>query len=98
MQPASTCIHIHIYSISTPYINPPTSIPLHRNHETSILIPVQQRILPALGLRVLNIRPAIHETLVGEDAGEFASDGAVHVLHYFKVCREEDVEVALLDL
>ena len=32
------------------------------------------------------------------DGGEFACDGAVHVLHYFEVGGEEDVEVAWLDL
>lgn len=71
---------------------------LHRDHKTSILIPVQQRILPAPRRRVLDVRPAIHEGLVVEHAGELARDGAVHVLHDLEVCGEEDVEVALLDL
>ena len=50
------------------------------------------------GLRILNISPAIHEPLMGKDAGEFAGDGTVHVFHNLEVGGKQDVEVALLDL
>lgn len=71
---------------------------LHSDHKAGIFIPVQQRALSRFGLRILDIRPAIHEPLMRHDLCELAGDGAVHVFHDLEVGWEEDVEVALLDL
>lgn len=73
-------------------------IELHRRKNTSILIPAQQRILSVFRLRLFYICPAPEKLLVREDAGELAGYGAVHEFHDVEICREEDVEVALMDL
>ena len=71
---------------------------LHCRENTSILIPAQQWILPVLRLRLFYVRPALEELLVREDTGQLAGYGTVYELHDVEICREEDVEVALMDL
>lgn len=68
---------------------------LHSRDDARILIPAEQRILAAACLRVLDVGPALHEVLVGQDTRQLARHGAVHVFHDGEVGREEDVEVAL---
>lgn len=73
-------------------------MPSYSHHETGILVPVEQRVLSTFRLRILHIRPSIHESLMGLDGRELASNGSVHILHDFKVRWEENVEVSLLYL
>lgn len=73
-------------------------MPLHRHHDTSVLVPGQERVLAVPRLRVFDVRPATHEVFVAHDLGQFASDGAVEVLDDVEIRGEEDIEVALLDL
>lgn len=69
---------------------------LHSDHDTSVLIPPQQRILPAPHLCLFRIAPPREEVLVRRDPRQPPRDRAVHVLHHSKVRREQDVEVPLL--
>jgi hypothetical protein len=71
---------------------------LYSNHDTCILIPVQQWVLPTLSLCILDVRPSLHEVLVSECSCQFTRYSTVHVLHDFEICRKENVEVALLNL
>lgn len=77
---------------------PPPSTHSHSRKYTSILIPAQQRVLPVLRLRLLNIRPSPQEVLMRHDARELACYRAVDLLHHREVGGEEDVEIALVDL
>lgn len=72
--------------------------PLHGNHDTRVLVPGYQRVVPVLRARLGDISPARHELLVRVRARELACDGRVHGLHDLEVGGEEDVEVALVDL
>lgn len=67
-------------------------------HNAGIRIPGQERVLAVLGLGVFDVGPSAEEILVAEHLGQFARDGAVDVFHDGEIGREEDVEVALLDL
>lgn len=71
---------------------------LYSDHDTSIRIPAQQRVLAIARSRVLYICPSPKVFLVRHCARQFARHGSVHVLHGLKVCREEDVKIALMDL
>ena len=71
---------------------------LHRDQHAGVLIPGQQRVLPVLRLRVLNVRPPAHEVLVAHYLGQLARDGAVDVFGRVEVGRKEDVEISLMDL
>jgi hypothetical protein len=71
---------------------------LYSSQNFGILVPRQQRILSTPRLRITNISPSFHEFLVAADEGQFTGNGAVQVLDDVEVCREEDVEVALVDL
>lgn len=75
-------------------------LPSSRNpqHSRRVLIPLQHRILPAQRPRILRIRPPLQKLLLAHDPREFAGDGRVHVFHDVEIAREEDIEVALLDL
>ena len=57
-----------------------------------------ERVLAALGLRVLRERPAPHEVAVRLDARELAGNGAVDGLGDVPVRGEEDIEVTLMNL
>jgi hypothetical protein len=70
----------------------------HGTENTGVLIPRQQRILAVPCLRILDVRPTLHEILVAGDGRQFARDGPVYVLDDVEVGGEEDVEVALVDL
>src|ERR1700759_4698196 len=74
------------------------SIYLDSDHEAGVLVPVEQRVLAGLCLRILDVCPTAHKALVRLDLGEFASDRAVHVLHDLEVGGKQDVEVSLLYL
>lgn len=71
---------------------------LHSNHDTSVLVPTQQGILPIPSLRVFNKGPSFEKVLVGHDASQLASDGAVNVFHDSKIGWEQNVKEALVDL
>lgn len=71
---------------------------LHRNQNRRIPIPPNKRILPTHTPRILQISPFAQEILMCQNFGKFARDSAVHVFHDAEIGREEDVEVALLDL
>jgi hypothetical protein len=71
---------------------------LYSYHNTSILIPIQQRILSTLSLCILNVRPPPHKILMRKRPRQLSCYGAIHIFHDFEVCREEDIEVPLLDL
>ena len=75
---------------------PPTI--LHGDHDTGVLVPAHQRVVPVLCACLSDVRPASHEVLVGIRARELARDGRVHRLHDPEVSGEEDIEVALVDL
>jgi hypothetical protein len=83
------------YSFLEPSLNAPN---LYSSKNLCILVPGQQRILAAPRLRIAYIRPSLHEFLVAADERQFARDGAVEVFDDIEVGREEDVEVALVDL
>lgn len=71
---------------------------LHSHQHASILIPAQQRILPIPRLRVLNISPAVHELLMARNLRQLPGNSTIHILDNIEVCREENIEVALVDL
>ena len=77
---------------------PPPLFKLYSDEHAGVAVVRQQRVLAAPSLRVLDVGPAAHEVAVGHDAGELAGDGAVHGLGDVEVSREEDIEVALVDL
>jgi len=81
-----------LYLPKSPYQN--------QNHETQNkgISPAQHRILPTLRRTILHVRPPLQKILMQHHARQFASDGAIDVFDYGKVCGEEDVEIALLDL
>lgn len=71
---------------------------LHSHQHASILIPAQQRILSIPRIRIFNVSPAVHELLVARDLRQLPSNSTIHILDDIEVCREEDIEVALVDL
>lgn len=75
-----------------------TEVSLRSHHDARILVVGQQRVLAAPRLRVLDVGPAAQKIAVGHDARELAGDGAVHGLCDGKVCGEENVKVALVNL
>jgi len=78
-----------------PSFPPPTS---NTHHNARVLIPPEHRILSAARLRIPDIGPAPQEFLMAHHACQLACDGAVDVFDDAEIGREEDVEVALLDL
>lgn len=71
---------------------------LHSHQHASILIPAQQRILSIPRLRILNVSPTVHELLVACDLRQLPGNSTIHILDDIEVRREEDIEVALVDL
>lgn len=71
---------------------------LYSDHDRSVLVPAQERVLSVPRLCVFNISPSLEEVLVLHDASELSSDGAVDCFVHGKVCREENVEETLMDL
>lgn len=71
---------------------------LHSHQHASILIPAQQRILSIPRLRILNVSPTVHELLVARDLRQLPSNSTIHILDDIEIRREEDIEVALVDL
>jgi len=78
-----------------PSFPPPTS---NTHHNARVLIPPEHRILSAARLRIPDVGPAPQEFLMAHHACQLACDGAVDVFDDAEIGREEDVEVALLDL
>ena len=58
-------------------------------------LPAQHGILPIPRLRILHIRPIGQKIPMAHDLGQLVGDDTVDIFHSCKVCREEDVEVAL---
>lgn len=111
-QPPSECLCIHaslhrymyisvyLYRAPTP-AKPPSAtghVRLNRRQDARIAIPSEQRIIAAAGLGILDVRPAAEKVLVAEESRQPPGHGAVDVFHGREVGREEDVEVALVDL
>jgi hypothetical protein len=71
---------------------------LHCDHDTSVLVPAQQWIVPVLRAGLGDICSARHEILVQVCAGETSSDCGIHGFHDLEVSREQDVEVTLVNL
>jgi hypothetical protein len=71
---------------------------LHSDHDTGVLIPSQQRIIAVLRARFSNICSACHEILMQVRACKATRYSCVHRFHDFEVGREQDVEIALVDL
>lgn len=71
---------------------------LYSRQNTSVLVPRQQRVIPILRFRLLNIGPSPEILLMGEDSCELAGYGSVHEFHDVEVGGKEDIEVALMDL
>ena len=71
---------------------------LYSNHDRSVLIPAQERVLSVPRLCVLNIGPSFEKVLVLHDASKLSSNGAVDCFVYRKICRKEDIEETLVDL
>jgi hypothetical protein len=71
---------------------------LHSDHDTRVFIPRQQRIVTILGARFGNICSTCHKVLMQICARKATRNRRVHWFHNFKVGREQDVEIALVDL
>lgn len=71
---------------------------LHSHQHASILIPAEQRILSIPRLRILNVSPTVHELLVARDLRQLPGNSTIHILDDIEVRREENIEVALVDL
>lgn len=71
---------------------------LHCHQHTGILVPGQQRILPAPCLGIFDVCPPTNKVLVAHDLGQLSGDGTVDVLDDVEVGGEEDIKVALVDL
>jgi hypothetical protein len=71
---------------------------LQRGHDTGILIPSQQWVLAILSFRLFYVSPTFQIILVGHNSRKLASNGAIHALHDVKICWEENIEVALVNL
>ena len=57
--------------------------------------PAQHGILPIPRLRILHIRPVGQKVPMAHDLGQLVGNDSVDIFNRCKVCREEDVEVAL---
>jgi hypothetical protein len=71
---------------------------LQSDHDTGVLIPAQERIIPIFRTCLCDIRPASQEILVQVCAREATCYSCVHRFHDFKVGGEENVKIALVDL
>jgi hypothetical protein len=71
---------------------------LYSNHDRCVLVPAQERILSIPRLCVLNIGPTFEKVLMRHDTSELSSDGTIDCFIDRKVCGEEDIEEALVDL
>lgn len=47
---------------------------LYSNHHAGVLVPAEQGVLAALGLRLLDVGPRPHEVLVRHDARQLPRD------------------------
>jgi hypothetical protein len=70
----------------------------YSSKNTSVLIPVQQRVLPILRFRLFDISPPPQELLMRQDSGELAGDSSIHQLHDVEVGGKQNVEIALMYL
>ena len=94
-------LHMKVLHLQNKYINHEIRgllRSLYSNHDRSVLIPAQERVLSVPRLCVFNISPSLEEVLVLHDASELSSDGAVDCFVDRKVCGEENVEETLMDL
>lgn len=71
---------------------------LNRTHNTSILIPIQHRIITRHRLRLLQKRPPLQKILLPHDPREPSSQRLIHAIHNLKVCRKQNIKEALLHL
>lgn len=93
---------LHMISASLPnlvFIHTESgSLYSHRDHNTRVFIPAQQRILSILRLGLPDVRTPRHEILVRVGSRESAGDSCIHWLYDFKVGGKKYVKVALVDL
>lgn len=71
---------------------------LRRNHDARVFVPAQERVLPVLRLRLLDIRPAKHKVPVRVRLCEAPGYAVVQGLYDVKIGGEENVKVPLVDL
>lgn len=68
------------------------------DHDTGVLVPAQQRVVPILRTCFRKVCTAVHELLMQICSCKAPSYSHVHFLHDFEVGGEEDIKVALVDL
>jgi hypothetical protein len=71
---------------------------LYSNHDGSVLVPAQERILPIPRLCILNVGPTFEKVLMRHDTSELSGDSAVDCFIHRKVRGEQNIEEALVDL
>lgn len=71
---------------------------LHGDHDTCVLVPTQERVIAVLCGRLRNVCSASHEFLVKIGAREPSCNGCIHWFHDFKVGREKNIKIALVNL
>lgn len=72
--------------------------PSHRHQHTGVPIPIQEWVLAIPRLGILDIRPPLDKILVTHDLRQLPRGGPVHILNHVEISREENVEIALVDL
>lgn len=71
---------------------------LHCHEHTGILVPGQQRILPAPRLSVFDVRPSMNKVFMAHDLCQLPGNGTVDIFNDVEIGGKEDIKVALVDL
>lgn len=96
------CYAFYSFDVCGTYITLPfcfcTRLILHSHKNTGVAIVGYQGVLAASSLGVFNIRPLAHEITMRHDTGQLACDGTVNSFCDLKICGEQNIEVALVNL